>query len=204
MPTATQPVDYRKLVQDRKAKQTRPIVRHPICLAPELYADLQEAQEELRHWTVQSVGEEEGDLPLDRRGGGLSTKGHIAAAQAKVAAAEEAIAQVSVVGVFKAWTSARQARYNDELAAAREEKPDQTNELVLGMARAMILETFDRFEAHGERIDLDRDDLASVIEEWSHGEVLSLATDIQQASAGAPDIPFSVRRSLASRPSAAT
>lgn len=200
------PTDYRALIQDRKQKQTRPIVRHAICLAPELYADLEEAAEELRHFTVESIGEDDEDAPpRDRRGGGLSAaKAGMEAARVRVAEAEAKIAEVSVLGVFKAPSGVKQAESHDSIRKAQEEDPERVNQIVLEHAKVSVLEAFDRFEVGGERIDLGRDDLAAVLDEWSHGEIVGLANKLQSASVGAPDLPFSVQQSLLNRPSGRT
>lgn len=201
------PIDYRALVNDRKQKQTRPIVRHPICLVPELYADLEEATDELRHFTVESIGDDDDEdaPPRDRRGGDLSpAQAAMAAAQAKVDHAEAEIAEASVVGVFKAPSAAKQAAAHDSIRKAQEENPDRVNQIVLDHAKTSVLEAFDRFEVAGKTIDLSREDLASVLDEWSHGEIVGLANKIQSASVGAPDLPFSVQQSLLNRRSAAT
>lgn len=202
------PVDYKALIQDRKTKQSRPIVRHPICLVPELYADLEEAQDDLRYWTVKAIDEdddEERQFPTDRRAGSLSsTKGQVVDARARVEAAEAKIAKASVVGVFKAPPSQKQAELGDELRREQEDKPDQANQVAMAHAARTVLAAFDRFEVDSKRIDLGLDDLKTVLEEWSEGELLSLATKVQNASKGAPDIPFSVQQSLRKQVSAAT
>lgn len=198
-------IDYKALVADRKAKQTRPIVKHPICLVPELYAELEDANDELTALLAQSAREGEDDP--DQRQGGLSSLGaKIVAAREAVAGIEAKIAEVSILGVFKTPTSKRQGELSDELARLNEASPDKVNVIFVEQAKRTLLETIDHFEGPGgERIDtLSRDDLAVMLDEWAQGEVLAVNVKIARASAGAPDIPFSVRQSLGARRSAAT
>lgn len=199
-------IDYRALIRDRKAKQTRPIVRHPLCLDPERYSALEEAQDTLRQLLTQSAMDGERDPDEDRRAGGLTPlQGAIERARAAVTQAEQDVAEVTVMGVFKAPTADRQAEQHQALNAAREADPDRANSIVITQARANILEAFDHCEGPGrQRLDLEREDIAMVIEEWSQGELMVISNKLTQASTGAPDLPFSVRSLLANQPSAGT
>lgn len=193
-------VDYKALIQARKQKGSRPIVRHVICLDPELYAELEEAQQELKD---QILAEQDESAPAaDRRGGGLSPRSQ---AEHRVAEVEKRIAEVSIVGVFKAFTSEVQAERHDKLEKEREASPDDLNALVLTSAREEILLTFQHFEGPGrKRLDLDKSDLETMLPDWSHGEVVSLANKIGRASTDVHDAPKSVRLSLLNQHSDAT
>lgn len=195
-----EPIDYRALIQDRKAKDRRPIVRHVICLDPELYAELEEAQQELRE--QRAADDDERAPAADPRMGALSPR---LQAEARVAEIEQRIAAVSIIGVFKAPTSAKQAELNDRLEKAREDNPDGFNVAIMQHAREVILLTLEHFEGPDrKRLDLDRSDLEAMLDTWSHGEVIGLGNLITRASVEVHDAPKSVRLSLNSRHSAAT
>lgn len=193
-------IDYKALIHDRKQKDRRPIVRHVICLDPELYAELEEAQQEVREQIT--AEQDESGPAVDRRGGGLSPRSQ---AESRVAEVEQRIADVSIVGVFKAFTSAVQAERHDKIEKDREANPDDLNVLVLTAAREDILLTFQHFEGPGrKRLDLDKSDLEDMLSTWSHGEVVGLANRIGRASTEVHDAPKSVRLSLLNQHSAAT
>lgn len=198
-------VDYKQLVQDRKTKQTRPLVRHPICLVPELYAEHDEATEELTALLAESV--RNGEEDPDQRLGSLSPLGSkIVAARQVVADVEARIAEVTITGVFKAPSATRQGQLSDEKDRLVEASPDKQNEVFVDYAKRGLLEAYEHFEGPGgARIDtLSRDDLADMLDQWAQGEVLAIHVKIVRASSGTPDVPFSVRQSLATQRSAAT
>jgi hypothetical protein len=197
-----EPIDYRALINDRKAKDRRRPVRHVICLDPELYAELEEAEQELREERAAAASGEDGGPRPDLRGGGLSP---VAKAELRVAEIEKRIADVSIVGVFKVFTVEQQAERHDILQKRQDENPDRLNAVAVEESRQDILLTFDRFEGPGgARLDLTRDDLEQLISTWSHGELFGLSTRIQRASAGGVDAPKSVRSSLLNQHYAAT
>lgn len=184
--------DYKALILERKQKDRRAIVRHVICLDPELYAELEEVEQDLREARAAEASED--GPPVDRRSGGLS---EVAKAELKVSEVEKRIAEVSIVGVFKTFTSAEQAERHDLLNKSQDENPENINRVVIAAAREDILLTFDHFEGPGQqRLDLTRSDLETLIETWSHGELTGLASRLGRASSGANEAPKSVRSSL--------
>lgn len=200
-------IDYKALIQDRRAKDRRPIVRHVICLDPELYAELEEAQQELQD---ELLAEERDDGPKpDRRGGGLPPS---AAARERVKEVQSRIADVSIVGVFKAPTSTKQAELNDEIEKARESDPDSFNLAIERHARGVIVLTFQHFETlkdpetkKAKRIDsLDASDLEAMLDSWSHAELVGLGNRIVRAGTEAHEAPKFGRSSQNSQPSDAT
>jgi hypothetical protein len=196
-------IDYKQLVADRKAKQSRPIVRHLICLMPELYADLEEAQSTRDALTEQDRRAEQDD----DRAGSLSPLGaQLAAARQEVKDIEAQIAEVTIVGVFKAPTASKQGALSDEFDKILEANPEQANELTVANAKQRITEAFDHFEGPNRKpIDtLSRDDLGDMLEQWAQGEVMWLHAKIVKASTRELDAPFSVRQSLGARRSAET
>lgn len=199
-------IDYKALVADRKQKQTRPIVREPICLVPELHADLEEAQDALTSLTDEDRRSDDDDDP-DPRAGGMSPRGAlIAQARAEVSAAQEKIDEVTVTGVFKAPTSDRQGELQDQLDKLIEANPENSNKITVQNAKTRILECFERFEDRDRQpIDtLSRDDLSVLLDTMAQGEVLSIHVKIVRAATRDHSLPFSVRRSLAAQRSAVT
>lgn len=195
-----EPIDYKALARERKAKRSRPIVRHVICLDPELYAEHDEAKQELQEHIV-AEQREDGPKP-DRRGGGLSPR---AVAEERVAEIEKRIARVSVVGVFKAPPSDQQAAAIDALVKEQEDNQDRAEAIMAAHSRETILRTFEHFEGPGrKRIDLDKQDLEEMLPDWSQGEVYGLANRINRASTEAHEAPKSVRLSLNNLDSDAT
>lgn len=192
MPSPTPSIDYRALIQDRKAKQTRAVVRHVLCLAPDLFAELEDLQNEQRIASY-SATTGEPTPPADQR-----LAGGPEPLSARVAAIEAQIEAASVVGVFKAPSAEHQA----ELNRAYGDSDD-----VVGHTISVILDAFTHFEANREPIPADqlgRGDLADLLPVMAQGELLALGNRIVEASAGAPDLPFSVQRSLLSRRSGGT
>lgn len=193
MPTPTPPsIDYRALIQDRKAKQTRAVVRHILCLVPELFTELEELQDEQRLASYSSTSGET-KPPANQRmaGGPTSVSTRITELEAQIEAA-------SVVGVFKAPSAERQAELNRVFADSDD---------VVGHTIQVILDAFTHFEASREPIpaeQLGRADLAELLPVMAQGELLALGNRIVEASAGAPDLPLSVQRSLLNRRSGAT
>lgn len=195
-----EPIDYKALARERKAKRSRPIVRHVICLDPELYAELEEAQQELQE-QIRTEQREDGPKP-DRRGGGLSPR---LVAEERVAEVEKRIARVSVVGVFKAPPGDQQAQHIDTLVKEQEDNPDRAQEIAERHSRETILRTFEHFEGPGrKRIDLGKEDLEEMLPDWSQGEVFALANRVNRASTEAHEAPKFVRLSLSSLDSDAT
>ena len=197
------PIDYRALIQDRKAKDRRPIVRHIICLDPELFAELEEAQEELQEEIRATIGQEDDSQPRrDRRAGGLSPRSQI---ESRIEEIEGRIAAASIVGVFKAYRSDVQNQHFDELEREREANPDQANALAEQYARKAIVDTFQHFEGpHRSRLDLTVDDLRDMLETWTQGEVTTLGNKITRASVVAHEAPKSARQLLLNQRSDAT
>lgn len=193
-------IDYKALVRERKTRGRRPIVRHVICLDPELYAELEEAQQEVREQIA--AEQDESAPPVDRRGGGLTPR---LQAQSRVDEVEARMAQVSVMGVFKALDSEKQGEHNDKVANAQESNPERINDILISAGRDIILLTFDHFEGPGGKsIELDKADLEEMLPDWSQGEVMGLANRIARASTEVYEAPKSVRLLLNSQHSDAT
>src|SRR5215207_227193 len=198
------PIDYRALIRDRKAKQSRPIVRHRLVLEPELWAELEEAQDALDRAELDEMRDRKEDdegrpkLGGDRRAGGLTDKGR---AQERVEQLAEQIEAVTVVGVFKAPTADEQGAKHDALGAAQEANPDRVNQIVLDSARKDVLDTFQHFETPDRKPipDLGREDLQDLVAVMAHGELVPLATKINEASTRSHDGPKFGRSSRKSR-----
>lgn len=193
-------IDYRALIRDHAAKQSRPVVRHELCLVPALYADLEEAEENLRSALVASVKDED-DPDVDRRGGGVTAPDpDVAAARAVVEEIAAEMAKKSITLVFKAMTAEKQALEWDGLERAKKDNPDNVNAIVVDRNRLVLLDCFDHAEGeHREVLDLNREDVSPLIMDANAGLVIMIANKLQNASAGAPDLPKSAQRSLRNR-----
>lgn len=193
-------IDYKALARERGTGKRRPIVRHVICLDPELYADLEEAQQDLKDLIADE--QDETAPAADVRGGGLPPRSQ---AQHRVDEIEKQIAAVSVVGIFRALPSDKQGEMTDLLVKEQEDNPNQAEAAALKHSREIILLSFDHFEGpEKKRIDLDKEDLEVMLPDWSQGEVMTLANKINRAAMIGHDAPKSVRLSLSNQPSAAT
>jgi hypothetical protein len=185
--------DLRALIQDRKAKQSRPIIRHTFSLAPELFSDLGELREQARLEQSNQYDPDYTD-PDPRMG---KPKAKTLADQIRDLEAE--IESTSVVAVFKAPTRARQAEFN-AMFQADDDDPGKVS--TSDLETMMILDAFQTFERNREPISADelgKPDLIDLLEALSQGETTSIATKIASVSGGTPDIPLSVRQSLNSR-----
>lgn len=191
-------IDYRSLIRDRREKQSRPIVRHEVCLVPELYADLEEAQESLRQALMATVGDE--DEPQDKRGGHVTAPDpDVVEAREVVKAIEAEMAAASITLVFKAPTADRQAQESDALERLKNDEPDRMNSIVVERSRTMLIECFERAEGEGRKpVDVNREDVAMLVEAWTQGEVVGLSNRILTASIGGLDLPKSAQRLLRS------
>lgn len=188
--------DYKALIRERSQADRRKPVRHIICLDPDLYADLEEAQQELAD--VRREQETYGDNPppgVDRRAGALSP---VQRYEARVAEVEDRIREVSIVGVFRPYDSARVAKEIDKTQKMAEDHPDRINELALQNARETILETFQHFEGPDQqRIpDLGKEDMEEILNGWPFGQIYGLGQKINAAATRVYEAPKSVRSSL--------
>lgn len=183
------PASLRALIQDRKAKQTRPTYRHLFTLSPDLYAERTDLEAALADTPPRPVRPADGKGQQPRQGGDDPR----AALEKSLKELDEAIAAQSVVAVFKALSA-------DQMAAkvAEWDKADNT---ALEQARDLILECFSRFVTDE---DLGRDDLAELVPTLTQGETYAIANRLTDLSVGEVDVPKSIRRSVAARPSGAT
>lgn len=198
-------IDYRSLIRDHAAKQSRPIIRHEICLVPSLYADLEEAEENLRAALMANVKDDD-DPEQDRRGGGvIAPAPEVSEARTVVEEIAAEMAEKSITLVFKAYTADRQAQEWDALERAKKDNPDAMNTIVVERNRTVLLDCFDHAEGAGrEVLDLNREDITPLIMDANAGLVVFIANKLQSASAGAPDLPKSAQRSLRNRRSNGT
>ena len=198
-------IDYRALIRDHATKQARPIVRHEICLVPSLYAELEEAEENLRAAHMATIRDED-DPNEDRRGGGVTAPApEVTEARAVVEQIAAEMAEKSITLVFKALTAEKQAQEWDALERAKADNPDSVNAIVVDRNRAVLLECFDHAEGSGrEVLDLNREDITPLIADANAGLIITIAQKLQNASAGAPDLPKSAQRSLRNRRSSET
>lgn len=207
-------VDYRALLRDHREKQSRPIIRQVVCLVPSLYADLEEAEDNLRAALVATIkpdsdDEDDRGPQVDRRGGGAIAEAEpdleVVAAREAVRELADEMASKSITLVFKSLSADDQAAEWDSLNREREANPGGINAIVANHARSVLLRCFDHAEGPGrEVLDLNREDITPLIEDSSSGLVITTAERLQNASAGAPDLPKSVQRSLRSRRSSET
>ena len=190
-------IDYRSLIADRKQKQTRPIVRHPVCLIPELYADREEAAEALNEAELAEMD--------DERGGGQVASAGLQSAREALADVDARIAEATITAVFKAPLSRRQGEQTDDLTAQLEASPERTNAIVVDHAKACLLEAFDHFEGPGKvKLDLNETDLRELLEQMAQGETLAIHRKLARASTVDAELPSSVRRLLGAQHSAET
>lgn len=204
-------IDYRALIRDHREKQSRPIIRQEICLVPSLYADLEEAEENLHSALVATVKPDDDDDEKneDRRGGGVVAEPapdpEVAAARDAVKAIADEMAEKSITLVFKAMSGPDQAAEWDALNREKEANKENVNTVVVSRSRAVLLKCFDHAEGPGrELLDLNREDVAPLIEDAHMGFVVMTAERLQNASSGAPDLPKSAQQSLRSRRSSGT
>jgi hypothetical protein len=190
--------DYKALIGDLSKPGSRKPIRHVICLNPDLYQELEEAEQELRD-ARQDADLDEPKPGVDRRAGALSP---VQKAEARVAEIESRIGEVSIVGVFRPYDSGRIAKEIDKAQKMQEDSPDRINELALENARETILETFQHFEGRDERgelqriPDLGKEDLEAILDAWPFGQIFGLGQRITAAATRVYDAPKSVRSSL--------
>lgn len=178
----------RALIQDRKSKQSRPIYRHPFTLIPELYADRTELERALEELPKRKEFADEGQRPRM-----TPEDGRRADLDRQLADLDAQIAQATVVAVFKALSA--------DKAAEKIAEWDKANLPPLDKARATMIECFESFDTDE---DLGVDDLKDLLPTLTQGETYDVSNTLMDLSAGAIDVPKSVRQSLSSRKSGAT
>jgi len=177
----------RALIQARAAQQARPVHRHLFTLDPELYADRLEIEQALDDLPREREFTDESQRPR------MNPNNPRALLEKQLAELDERIATASVVGVFKALTA--------DQAAAKLAEWDASELSPLDKARATIVECFDHFDTDEE---LSKDDLEALLPTLTQGETYDVSNVLMNLSAGAIDVPKSVRQSLSSRKSGAT
>lgn len=175
----------RALIQDRKAKQSRPTYRHLFSLAPDLYAEREELEQQLAELPRRPAAGEEGQAP--RQGG---ARGRL---ERQLADLDARLAEATVAVVFKAPTADQMAAKVAEWERGKLETLEQ--------ARDLILTCFNRWETDEE---LGRDDLADLLPTLTQGETYVVSNALSNLAVGEVDVPKSVRQSVATRTSAAT
>ena len=190
--------DYAALLARRATANLRRLYKLPLCLDPTLYAERDAAREALREAEAEDAAQRaRGTSPRVK----MNDVNPLAAAKARLEAAEDAIRDVSIVLVVEGRTSDETVRVVKSQAvvelpddAPAEDKARAEADNTFRLNRALFLDAYQwAEELDGERItDIGRDQIEAILSTLSSGEMSTLAMARNIASS-APDFPTSRR-----------
>ena len=191
--------DYAALLAKRANANTRRLYKLPLCLDPTLYAERDAAREALREAEKEDAAQRaRGTSPRAK----MADVNPLAAAKARLEAAEDAIRDVSIVLVVAGRTADETVRVVKSQAVV-EVPDDATPEQKAGVEanqrfqlnRALFMDAYQWAEdLDGERLtDIGRDQIEALLPTLTSGEMDTLVMARNIASA-APDFP-TLRRS---------
>lgn len=190
--------DYAALLAKRATANTRRLYKLPLCLDPTLYAERDAAREALHE-------AEKADAAQRARGTSprvkMSDVNPLAAAKARLEAAEDAIRDASIVLVVAGRAMDETVRVINSQAvielpddATPEQKADAQADRTFRLNRALFLDAYQWAEdLDGERLtDIGRDQIEALLPTLTSGEMDALVMARNIASS-APDFPTSRR-----------
>ena len=190
--------DYAALLAKRATANTRRLYKLPLCLDPTLYAERDAAREALREAETQDAAQRaRGTSPRVK----MNDVNQLAAAKARLEAAEDAIRDTSIVLVVAGRTSDETVRVIKSQAvvevpddATLEQKADAQANQTFQLNRALFMDAYQWAEdLDGERLtDIGRDQIEALLPTLTSGEMDTLVMARNIASA-APDFPMSRR-----------
>ena len=190
--------DYAALLAQRANANTRRLYKLPLCLDPTLYAERDAAREALREAEKEDAAQRaRGTSPRAK----MADVNPLAAAKARLEAAEDAIRDVSIVLVVAGRTSDETVRVIKSQAveevpddATAEQKADVQARQTFQLNRALFMDAYQWAEdLDGERLaDIGRDQIEALLPTLTSGEMDTLVMARNIASA-APDFPTSRR-----------
>ena len=190
--------DYAALLAKRANANTRRLYKLPLCLDPTLYAERDAAREALREAEKEDAAQRaRGTQPRVK----MNDVSRLAAAKARLEAAEDAIRDASIVLVVAGRTSDETVRVIKSQAvievpddATPEQKADAQANQTFQLNRALFLDAYQWAEdLDGERLtDIGRDQIEALLPTLTSGEMDTLVMARNIASS-APDFPMSRR-----------
>ncbi len=190
--------DYAALLAKRANANTRRLYKLPLCLDPTLYAERDAAREALREAEKEDAAQRaRGTSPRAK----MSDVNPLAAAKARLEAAEDAIRDVSIVLVVAGRTSDETVRVIKSQAvievpddATPEQKARAEADQRFQLNRALFMDAYQWAEdLDGERLtDIGRDQIEALLPTLTSGEMDTLVMARNIASS-APDFPTSRR-----------
>ena len=190
--------DYAALLATRANANTRRLYKLPLCLDPTLYAERDAAREALREAEKEDAAQRaRGTSPRAK----MADVNPLAAAKARLEAAEDAIRDVSIVLVVAGRTADETVRVVKSQAvvevpddATPEQKADAQANQTFQLNRALFMDAYQWAEdLDGERLaDIGRDQIEALLPTLTSGEMDTLVMARNIASA-APDFPTSRR-----------
>lgn len=192
-------IDYRALRrQVRERRRSRRTIEHKICLDSALIDEWAALSDQHRREVVEGIGRDPEKPDPNARAGDLGTAGRLAEAVDRMDAA-------SVLGVFVVPTPETLATWIAEAVEARDADNQKALQVyAITSARRTVLETFDHFRTlDGKPIPAEEygaEDLKDMLEDWTRGQLIGLATAITDRGNEVPDLPLSGRRSQPPQP----
>ena len=190
--------DYAALLAKRANANARRLYKLPLCLDPTLYAERDAAREALREAEKEDAAQRaRGTSPRAK----MADVNPLAAAKARLEAAEDAIRDVSIVLVVAGRTADETVRVVKSQAvvevpddATLEQKADAQANQTFQLNRALFMDAYQWAEdLDGERLtDIGRDQIEALLPTLTSGEMDTLVMARNIASA-APDFPTSRR-----------
>lgn len=190
--------DYAALLAKRATANTRRLYKLPLCLDPTLYAERDAAREALREAEKEDAAQRaRGTSPRVK----MNDVSPLAAAKARLEAAEGAIRDVSIVLVVAGRAMDETVRVINSQAvievpddAPAEDKARAEADRTFQLNRALFLDAYQWAEdLDGERLaDIGRDQIEALLPTLTSGEMDTLVMARNIASS-APDFPTSRR-----------
>ena len=190
--------DYAALLAKRATANTRRLYKLPLCLDPTLYAERDAAREALREAEQEDAAQRaRGTSPRAK----MNDVNPLAAAKARLEAAEDAIRDVSIVFVVAGRAMDETVRVINSQAvievpddATPEQKADAQANQTFQLNRALFMDAYQWAEdLDGERLaDIGRDQIEALLPTLTSGEMDTLVMARNIASS-APDFPTSRR-----------